>query len=143
MTVVEDQPPPGPEPARRTARRPRRAAGQSRSGSVEARSWLFMRLSGLALVFLALVHFSVTHIVNDVVDTDYDFVADRWGNPLWRIFDWLLLALALAHGLNGLRWIVDDYVRRPARRRLVLAALFGLSGVLFVGGTITIVTFSA
>ncbi len=82
--------------------------------SFETWSWLFMRMSGLALVFLALIHFAVTHIINDVVDTDYDFVAHRWDNPLWRLFDWALLALALAHGLNGLRWIVDDYVRGRA-----------------------------
>ena len=100
-----------------------------------------MRLSGLALVFLALVHFSVTHIVNDVVETDADFVANRWQNPLWRIFDWLLLALALAHGLNGLRWIVGDYVRRPGLRRLVLGLIYGLSGSLFALGTFTIITF--
>ena len=131
MSVVEGE----EAPARPDRARP--------SKSFETRSWYFMRLSGLALVFLSLVHFTVTHIVNDVVDTDYDFVANRWHNPLWRIFDWLLLALALAHGLNGLRWIVDDYVRRPALRRLVTGLLFGVSGLLFVGGTITIVTFSA
>ncbi len=131
MTVVEQEPAsPGRPPGR-----------PGRERNFETWSWFFMRLSGLALVFLALVHFSVTHIVNDVVDTDYDFVADRWGNPLWRIFDWLLLALALAHGLNGLRWIVDDYVRRPGLRRAVLVVLFGASAVLFVGGTFTIVTF--
>jgi succinate dehydrogenase / fumarate reductase membrane anchor subunit len=112
-----------------------------RARNAETWSWFFMRLSGLALVFLALIHFSVTHIVNDVVDTDYDFVANRWQNPLWRIFDWLLLALALAHGLNGLRWIIGDYVRRPGLRRLALCVLVGLSGLLFIGGTITIVTF--
>ena len=99
-----------------------------------------MRLSGLALVFLALVHFAVTHIINDVVDTDYDFVAHRWDNPLWRLFDWALLALALAHGLNGLRWIIDDYVRGQARAA-IKTVLYGLSGLLFLAGTVTIVTF--
>ena len=97
-----------------------------------------MRLSGLALVFLALVHFSITHLVNDVVETDYDFVAERWHNPLWRLFDWLLLVLALGHGVNGLRWIVDDYVRRPGTRTAVRGLLFGLTGVLLVVGTVTI-----
>ena len=144
MSVVEDSPigPAAgkPEPGKRRTGKP---ATRRPARNFETWSWFFMRLSGLALVFLALVHFSVTHIVNDVVDTDYDFVADRWRNPLWRIFDWLLLALALSHGLNGLRWIVGDYVRRPGLRRLTLALLFGLSGVLFVGGTITIVTFSS
>ncbi|MEA2842431.1 MAG: succinate dehydrogenase / fumarate reductase, rane anchor subunit [Actinomycetota bacterium] len=109
--------------------------------SFETWSWLFMRLSGLALVFLALIHFAVTHILNDVVDTDYDFVAHRWDNPLWRLFDWALLALALAHGLNGLRWIIDDYVRGPRARAAVKVALYGISGALFLAGTITIVTF--
>jgi succinate dehydrogenase / fumarate reductase membrane anchor subunit len=135
MSVVEDRPPEAP------TGRPRRARRAPRN--FETWSWFFMRLSGLALVFLSLIHFTVTHIVNDVVDTDYDFVAHRWDNPLWRLFDWLLLALALAHGLNGLRWIVGDYVRRPGLRRLVLIVLFGLTGLLFVGGTVTIVTFSA
>ncbi|HJV09358.1 MAG TPA: succinate dehydrogenase, hydrophobic membrane anchor protein [Acidimicrobiales bacterium] len=112
-----------------------------RTRSPEARSWAFMRLSGLALVFLALIHFSITHIVNDVVDTDYDFVAERWHNPAWRLFDWLLLVLALAHGVNGLRWIVDDYVRRPGPRKTVKGLLYGLTAALVIVGTFTILAF--
>ena len=114
---------------------------RTRSRSAEAWSWAFMRLSGLALVFLALVHFAITHIVNDVVETDYEFVAERWHNPAWRVFDWMLLVLALSHGLNGLRWIVDDYVRSPGRRRAVKGLLYGLTGVLVILGTFTIVAF--
>ena len=109
----------------------------------ETWSWLFMRVSGLALVFLALVHFAITHIVNDVVDTDAAFVAERWANPLWRLFDWCLLALALAHGLNGLRWIIDDYVRAPARRALTKVVVYSVSLALFAYGTLTIVSFEA
>ncbi|MDQ4069593.1 MAG: succinate dehydrogenase hydrophobic membrane anchor subunit [Actinomycetota bacterium] len=121
----------------RTERRPPRP----RRPSAEARSWAFMRLSGLLLLFFALVHFAITHIVNDVVETDYDFVAERWANPAWRVFDWMLLVLALSHGLNGLRWIVDDYVRGPGRRKAVKGLLYGLTAVLVVVGTITIVVF--
>jgi succinate dehydrogenase / fumarate reductase membrane anchor subunit len=117
------------------------AEGRTRLRSAEAKSWVFMRLSGLALVFLALVHFAITHIVNDVVETDYDFVAERWHNPAWRLFDWLLLVLALSHGLNGLRWIVDDYVRRPRARKAVKALLYGLTSALVVVGTLTILAF--
>jgi succinate dehydrogenase / fumarate reductase membrane anchor subunit len=109
--------------------------------SAEAKSWAFMRLSGLLLLFFALVHFAITHVVNDVVETDYDFVAERWHNPAWRVFDWMLLVLALSHGLNGLRWIVDDYVRHPGRRRAVKGLLYGLTGVLVVVGTLTILAF--
>lgn len=109
--------------------------------SAEARAWVFMRLSGLALLFLALVHFAITHIVNDVVDTNYNFVAERWHNPAWRLFDWVLLVLALAHGVNGLRGIVDDYVRRPRRSQVVKGVLFGSTAVLMVVGTLTILAF--
>ena len=129
MTALET-PPRTPEP------RPRKR-------SAEAWSWAFMRLSGLALLFLALIHFSITHIINDVVETDYDFVAERWHNPAWRLFDWLLLVLALGHGVNGLRWIVDDYVRSPSRNRAVKVVLYGLTGVLVVVGTLTILAFPA
>ena len=111
--------------------------------SFETWSWFFMRISGLALLFLALVHFALTHIATDVAKTDYKFLSHRWDNPLWRLFDWSLLALALAHGLNGLRYIIDDYVRRPATRAVVKAALYTVAGVLFAFGTLTILTFKA
>jgi succinate dehydrogenase / fumarate reductase membrane anchor subunit len=109
----------------------------------ETWSWFFMRISGLLLLFLALAHFAITHIVNDVVETDFDFVSNRWDNPLWRLFDWSLLFFALLHGLNGMRLIIDDYVRRPARRAATKAVLYSVSGVLFAYGTLVIVTFDA
>jgi len=102
-----------------------------------------MRLSGLALVFLALVHFTITHIANDVATTNSRFVARRWHNPLWRTFDWALLALALAHGLNGLRWVVDDYVRNAQWRAVTKASLYVISAALFGYGSFTIFTFRA
>ena len=108
----------------------------------EAWSWLFMRLSGLALVFLALLHLAITHVLNDVVETDYRFVANRWDNPLWQLFDWLLLALALLHGANGARWVVEDYVRRPGPRAAANYTVYVLTALLLVYGTFTIVTFS-
>ncbi|HEX2038246.1 MAG TPA: succinate dehydrogenase hydrophobic membrane anchor subunit [Acidimicrobiales bacterium] len=130
MTVLSDPPQTRGE---RLTRRPRQ--------NFETWSWFFMRISGLVLLFLALTHFAITHIVNDVVETDAHFVEQRWDNPLWRMFDWVLLALALAHGLNGLRWIIDDYVRSPGARATVKSVLYSVSLALFGYGTFTIVTF--
>ena len=118
----------------------RRPPAKPRRG-FETWSWFFMRLSGLVLLFLALLHFAITHVVNDVVDTDAAFVGRRWDNVGWRLFDWTLLALALAHGLIGLRWIIDDYVRPPGTRRAVKGVLCGVTALLFALGTFTIVTF--
>jgi succinate dehydrogenase / fumarate reductase membrane anchor subunit len=125
--------PPKQTRGERITRRPRQ--------NFETWSWFFMRVSGLVLVFLSLLHFAITHILNDVVETDAHFVAQRWENPLWRMFDWALLVLALAHGLNGLRWIIDDYVRKPAARATVKAVLYSVTGVLFAYGTFTIVSY--
>jgi succinate dehydrogenase / fumarate reductase membrane anchor subunit len=122
-----------PRPTRN--RRPRQ--------NFETWSWFFMRISGLLLLFLALTHFAITHILHDVTDTKIDFVGRRWQNPLWQVFDWALLALALAHGLNGLRTIIDDYVPSPARRAAVKAVLYSVSLALFAYGTLTIFTFSS
>lgn len=101
-----------------------------------------MRLSGLALVFLALLHFAITHVLNDVAHTDYNFVARRWHNPLWQLFDWLLLALALIHGANGARWVIEDHVS-PRRARAVKAAVYTATGLLLAWGTFAIFTFPA
>jgi succinate dehydrogenase / fumarate reductase membrane anchor subunit len=132
MTVTQERARGGQRPT--MSRRPRQ--------NFETWSWFFMRISGLLLVFLALTHFAITHIVNDVTETDIDFVGARWSNPLWQVFDWSLLALALLHGLNGLRTIIDDYVRVPARRASIKAVLYSLSLGLFAFGTLTIFTFT-
>lgn len=114
---------------------------RSRFRSPEARLWIFMRLSGLILLFLALIHFAITHIINDVVETSSAFVDNRWENPLWRVFDWALLALALTHGLNGVGTIVEDYVRNPRRRKIVMRSIIFVTGVMFLYGTYTVVTY--
>lgn len=129
---ISDRPSPT-SPRPKLERRPRQ--------NFETWSWFFMRISGLVLIFMALLHFSITHIVNDVVETDAAFVTARWDNPLWRAYDWVLLALGLLHGLNGLRLIMDDYVRKPAKRALVKAIVYGVTTVLFLYGTLTIITF--
>jgi succinate dehydrogenase / fumarate reductase membrane anchor subunit len=136
-TTVEPSDERIPAPPRQAARRQDRAPKQN----FETWSWYFMRVSGLVLVFLALLHFAITHIINDVVETDAVFVAERWDNPLWRLYDWVLLALALLHGLNGTRWIIEDYVRVPAKRALTKALVYGVALTLFAYGTFVIVTF--
>ena len=81
------------------------------------------------------------HVVNSVDEIDYNFVADRWGSPFWRSFDWLMLVLALLHGLNGARIAVDDYVRGNGWRIFAYSALATASIVFLIIGTIAIVTF--
>ncbi|MGE3797560.1 MAG: succinate dehydrogenase, cytochrome b556 subunit [Thermomicrobiales bacterium] len=104
-------------------------------------SWYFFRVSGLLLVVLACGHLVITHYLNVPSETVFDFVANRWANPLWRLFDFLLLIMAVWHGIFGMRTVVIDWVRAPGWR-LVLTSLAWVLGIIFTAmGTITIFTF--
>jgi succinate dehydrogenase / fumarate reductase membrane anchor subunit len=127
---------------------PSRGAGRANqgrdrpAGGFELWSWLFMRISGLVLLFLAVGHVLIMHVLDEGVDrVDFGFVAARWASPFWRTWDWALLVLALLHGINGLRVIVQDYVKWPGAR-FAVNMLFSVVGfVLFVLGTVVVFTF--
>lgn len=113
------------------------------AGSFETFSWYFFRVSGVVLIFLVIIHLLVMHVTTDVSCTTYQFVAARYANPLWRLFDWLLLTLALTHGMNGLRVVIDDYVHSRGARLTLLSISAVLLVAFFMLGTITLITFQA
>lgn len=122
--------------------RPQAFSSQRRPSSFEVWSWFFMRISGVVLVFLVLIHLYVMHIIGSGVErVSFAFVADRWQNVGWKTFDWAMLVLALLHGANGLRIIADDYIRSPGKRTAVKAALYTTTTALMIMGTAVIVTF--
>jgi succinate dehydrogenase / fumarate reductase membrane anchor subunit len=105
--------------------------------------WFFMRISGVILVFLVLIHLFVMHIVDSGVErVNFAFVAERWDNVGWKTFDWIMLVLGVLHGTNGLRMVIDDYVRRPATRTGVKATVYTVAAILTVMGTAVVVTFN-
>jgi succinate dehydrogenase membrane anchor subunit len=104
--------------------------------------WFFMRISGVILLFLVLIHLYIMHIIGAGVErVNFSFVTHRWDNVGWKTFDWLMLVLALLHGTNGLRIIVEDYIHRGGVRAAVKGTLYAACGVLMVMGTAVIVTF--
>ncbi len=124
-----------------TTERARSGYGASIPGADQL-SWYFFRVSGVLLVVLACGHLFITHYLNVPSETTFDFVSERWANPLWRTFDWLLLLMALWHGLMGLRISVTDYVR-PAGWRVIGHSTVWVFGLVFtVLGSITILTFN-
>jgi succinate dehydrogenase / fumarate reductase, membrane anchor subunit len=115
------------------------------SGGFELGMWFFMRISGLILVFLALGHLFITHILNNVETINYYFVATRWANPhtgvLWRLWDLAMINLAMMHGFNGLRQVLDEYVIRPGRRVVVHTLIWTFTIALMGLGTYAILMF--
>ncbi|MBL8023604.1 MAG: succinate dehydrogenase [Elusimicrobia bacterium] len=94
------------------------------SGGFERFAWFFMRISGVVLLFLALGHLTIMHLVNSIDHVNFAFVAARYVTPFWRTYDGLLLILALLHGFNGLRVVFDDYLK--GFKRLIAVALSGV-----------------
>lgn len=122
--------------------KPRAFEADHRPSSVEVWWWFFMRISGVILVFLVLIHVYVMHLIEDGVErVNFAFVAERWDNVGWKTFDWLMLFLGLLHGVNGLRIVIDDYIHRPGVRTAIKGALYGLAAVLMIMGTAVVVTF--
>jgi succinate dehydrogenase / fumarate reductase membrane anchor subunit len=91
---------------------------------VSAILWVLHRTSGLALVVVAGLHVVVQAALFPV----------PIGRPVLLIVDWALLALALYHGLNGVRTVALDYVHRPPAQRTVSAALWVVGLGLFIYG---------
>lgn len=122
---------------------PRRGGGHHRpsSRSFEAYAWLFMRLSGVVLLGLAVFHLLWMHFAIGVDNIDFQTVAERWSNPLWRIYDLALLVFALTHGINGFRTVLEDYVQRPGRQLVVKGIVYTVGFVLLSMGTFIIFTF--
>ncbi len=87
--------------------------GRTPTGNLELYAWFFMRVSGVVLLGLAVFHLLYMHFAVGVDRIDFDLIAERWANPLWRIFDLFLLVFALSHGMTGLRLVIDDYVHTP------------------------------
>ncbi len=111
-----------------------REARSTYQANSELAWWVFMRLSGLALIFLTFGHLFMTNIRVDAGTIDYSFVAKRLQNPVIRVYDTFLLGLALLHGANGLRYSVEDYIANRSRRFMVKMIMYGIFIVVFVFG---------
>jgi succinate dehydrogenase / fumarate reductase membrane anchor subunit len=94
-------------------------------------SFLFMRLSGVGLLVLAVGHMVIQHIFNSSATLSIQFVAAQWSSWGWKAYDIVLLWLAIPHGVNGLRYVLGDYIHGRAAMRAVTAVL-----ALFVVATV-------
>src|SRR3989337_3085048 len=107
--------------------------------TLETRAWVLMRYSGILLIPLVWVHVAIQDVLVGVHRIDLDYVALRWATLGWRVYDIALLAFAFAHGMNGLRNVMSDYVRGPRTRRALDWLLRGAWLVISAIGAVGIV----
>lgn len=93
------------------------------SKSYDSLAWTWMRYSGLLLIPLAWIHVLIQDVIVGVHKISLDYVALRWATMGWRVYDFLLLSFAFAHGMNGLRQVLIDFLKTDQQRRLVSWAL--------------------
>jgi succinate dehydrogenase hydrophobic anchor subunit len=100
--------------------------------NLEYLMWIFMRISGFSFFLLALLGMTIAliqgarnymnlgtlvrwtffpnpfHVQAEVPDVDMG-----WRNGFWRAIEISILFFAGTHGLNGLRYVLEDYFNRP------------------------------
>ena len=116
-------------------------ARQQASTNVELIWWVFMRVSGVLLVFLVLGHIYMNNIMISNTSIDYDYIASRFSQPLIKVYDMVMLALAMLHGTNGLRYVIDDYVHHAGWRSFIKFVLYFLVALLIATGTMLLFSF--
>jgi succinate dehydrogenase / fumarate reductase membrane anchor subunit len=100
-----------------------------------------MRVTGVLLFVMALAHFSIMHFIWDPAEQTAEFVTrERWSNLFWRAYDWTLLMLVLFHSFVGMRTVILDYIHGVRARLVIMSAMWILAGILFVIGTLVVVT---
>ncbi len=102
-------------------------------------AWKWMRYSAFLLIPLAWGHVLIQDVLVGGHQINLDYVALRWSMIGWRIYDFLLLAFAFAHGINGLRQVLFDYIKNQQTRQIVGWGLLVLWMILAVIGAVAII----
>lgn len=120
-----------------TVREPRRVAAPR---NLETTAWLWMRYSALLLIPLAFGHLILQDVIVGVHHIDLNYVINaRWAFISWRVYDAFLLIFAFAHGMNGFRQVLMDYIKNESAFTIVSWALLILWFVVSLIGAIAII----
>ncbi|MFQ5408947.1 MAG: hypothetical protein ACE5FI_11090 [Anaerolineales bacterium] len=105
----------------------------------DTRMWQFMRWSGVLLIPLAYGHVLIKDVIHGVHSIDLNYVELYWSTVSWRIYDAALLGLAMAHGMNGLRQVAEDYIHGASLLRIIKWAMLVVWIVITAIGAIALV----
>jgi succinate dehydrogenase hydrophobic anchor subunit len=82
-----------------------------------------MRISGALLFVLVWIHVAANALLTGAHHITLEFVALRWANGLAWGSTFGILAVALLHGVNGLRAVLGDYVHSDTANRVLNVVL--------------------
>jgi succinate dehydrogenase hydrophobic anchor subunit len=106
--------------------------------------WIFTRLSGIALILLAIIGIAGafwmgarlqmdvgtlmrwTFFPNTyhVVNSDIPDIELGWASAYWQVMQILIVFFGVTHGVNGLRMVIEDYLSASWLQILLRGLLF-------------------
>jgi len=105
------------------------------NNNLERFAFLFMRVSGVLLLVLAVGHMMIQHVLNSSTNLSIMFVAQQWNSWGWKAYDMLLLIFAYLHGINGFRNVLEDYVHNRSAIKVIniCLAIFAVITIIWAG----------
>ncbi len=105
--------------------------------------WLTTRISGLAIILLALIglgsamylgarlqmdlptvlRWTFFPIPNHVINSNIPDVTMGWANIFWEVMQFLIIIFAFTHAANGARMIIEDYLVNVRWQKIVRVLL--------------------
>jgi succinate dehydrogenase / fumarate reductase membrane anchor subunit len=107
--------------------------------SYDSIAWKWMRYSAILLIPLAWIHVALQDVIVGVHQIDLNYVAARWAFLGWRVYDFFLLAFAFAHGVNGLRQVLRDYVKSETAMNRISWILLIFWAVISLIGAVAVI----
>jgi succinate dehydrogenase hydrophobic anchor subunit len=106
--------------------------------------WIFTRISGLAMILLAIIGITAAFIMgartqtdlptlmrwtffpnpNHVVNSEIPDITLGWANAFWQIMQILIVFFAATHAYNGLRVVLEDFMGHTIWRPLLRGFIF-------------------
>jgi len=106
----------------------------SKGGAI---AWLLQRISAGVLFIILLFHFISYHFISKGA-YEWEKVVAKMQSPWFNLLQFLFLATALYHGLNGVWMVTEDYIHGKIARIVIFSILLLLGVSLFFVGTLTI-----
>jgi succinate dehydrogenase / fumarate reductase membrane anchor subunit len=106
-------------------------------------AWTWMRYSAFLLIPLAWGHLILQDVVVGVHNMDLNYAVERMANLGWKIYDILLLGFAFAHGMNGVRQVLRDYITNARTFQTVSVILLLVWFIVTLAGAIALLAIKA
>jgi len=106
----------------------------SKSGAI---AWLLQRVTAVLLFIGVIYHFVYYHFISNGVYTWKEVVA-KMQSPWFNLLQFVFLAAALYHGLNGVWMVTEDYIHGRTCRMIIFSLILFVGMALFFVGILTI-----